>query len=681
MRRSCWRWILSIISRTFYIEEEQVPKVLYHGLLLACIIAGFWLLDSLKDPVLSNTVGMEYQPIAKLLSVVTTLIVVCIYDFLTSVVGKPMLFHIVSVVYCIIMLILSALLADEKIGLGNGKLGPDRTLGWITYCLVESYGSLTVTLFWSFTNSVMNLEDAKGAYGLIIAIAQIGAIIGSTFAAHAATITIPGLFILGSIFILSVSLLIKAYHITFKDYTTEQLKAKVRSDSESSVDPFLPPVDTRKSKTAPTTDTSINIFHGLNLPFPTFFRLLSKVISVVLTVVGGFYEGLALIIKYPYVLKLLAVSCVYDIVVVILDFEFKIMGAKQTIHPELLTEQIVSEGHITDRFANLLGHFGQMTNLISLVLSLCGFSYMVHTIGVQNSLLVFPFTLMIAVIVISFVPKIWVLFFFVSTLKGMLFSLHDPAKELLYIPTSEAIKYKAKAWIDVFGSRLAKATGSMITFASFGNIDQLRTFSEIPLLILTAIVIYLTWSIGKDFQDLVDKHRIVGEEYDEASSIVASLNPNHPYYDPHHHYHDEGPIINGLKPGDVGYAGYDPELFEGVWEEDENDPWSFNIDDYQSNLRRVGKRAPSRSFDYYLGKVKNEINNNTSNTNETSRNVSVNAFDYFGKTREELFSSAQNPSPTPQSSSTSNNPDFLTSDSTLEEEGGSSRVRTKSSHL
>lgn len=72
-----------------------------------------------------------------------------------------------------------------------------------------------VALFWSFTNSIMNLEQAKGAYGLIITIAQFGAIAGSTLATQAVHIGIPQLCLIGSVFILVISLVVKIYWILF----------------------------------------------------------------------------------------------------------------------------------------------------------------------------------------------------------------------------------------------------------------------------------------------------------------------------------------------------------------------------------------------------------------------------------------------------------------------------------
>jgi hypothetical protein len=220
-----------VISDTFLVPPHDLPLVLavsffsfllfisslhtQHALLLGLIIAGFWLLDSLKDPILSGTVGMEYQPVAKLLSVVVTLFFVCIYDYLTSIVTKPSLFHFISIFFGIAFMILSALLSQPGIGLENQAKNPDRLIGWISYFAIECYGSLMVALFWSFTNSIMNLEQAKGAYGLIITIAQFGAIAGSTVATQALEIGIPQLFLIASVSILTISLGVKIYWIIF----------------------------------------------------------------------------------------------------------------------------------------------------------------------------------------------------------------------------------------------------------------------------------------------------------------------------------------------------------------------------------------------------------------------------------------------------------------------------------
>lgn len=54
--------------------------------------------------------------------------------------------------------------------------------GWVSYCAIESFGSICVALFWAFVNSSVNVETAKSAFGLIIAGGNLGSIIGPTMA-------------------------------------------------------------------------------------------------------------------------------------------------------------------------------------------------------------------------------------------------------------------------------------------------------------------------------------------------------------------------------------------------------------------------------------------------------------------------------------------------------------------
>ena len=624
------------LALSFKVPYKDLPRVLFHGLILASIIAGFWLLDSLKDPIVANTIGIEYQPIAKLMSVLTTLFIVCIYDYLTSVVSRPTLFHIVSGFFGITAMIIAALLTDPKYGLPNKELGPHRLLGWFAFCTIEAYGSLMVALFWSFTNSIMDLEQAKGAYGLIIATAQIGAIAGSTLATNASFIGISQLFVISSVMIFTVSLLIKCYHLTFRDYITESMKMRVRSVSESSsVDPLLsnlssglrtpsgsfdlPSVRSVTSSFDYADDEVFEIddFNPVSIvPVPTMLQSLQ-------TRLAAFSEGLILLFRYPYMIKVLCVSCLYEVVVTIMDYQFKVLGS----HSKVAMSSGVEAG---DGFAQLLGHFGQFTNVLSFVLSFFGFSYLVHNVGVRHSLLIFPSVLFLAVLVTNLVPSMWVLFVMVSTLKAMIFSLHDPVHELLYIPTSEAIKFKVKAWIDVFGSRLAKAIGSSICTMAGGHVSTLRRTAEIPSLVIAVVILIVTYSIGLDFDALIKSKTFIGADIQPSSinpidhvdasklAELQELTENYHNYYPHEtysgandmhtetrgrshgetnlvsdiemthlsqerappstrvpgkgkYYPESLPVRSGVKPGEVGYGGYDLHLFEGVFEE-ENAP-------------------------------------------------------------------------------------------------------------
>lgn len=134
------------------------------------------------------------------------------------------------------------------------------------------------------------------------------------------------------------------------------------------------------------------------------------------------------------------------------------------------------------------------------MVSFFGFSYLVTHFGVRNSLMIFPCVLFVCVVVTNLEPSFSVLFVCVSVAKALVFSLHDPVKELLYIPTSAAVKFKAKAWIDVFGSRIAKAAGSLLSFTAHGDVVVLRAISEVPCLLLSLGMVALAFTAGNEFE-------------------------------------------------------------------------------------------------------------------------------------------------------------------------------------
>jgi AAA family ATP:ADP antiporter len=290
-------------------------------------------------------------------------------------------------------------------------------------------------------------------------------------------------------------------------------------------------------------------------------KLLDKIFVV--------FEGISLIYAHRYVLYLLLVTCLYEIVITILDFEFKILGAQ---YSAASSENSLSAGEDNGgegdaNFVNLLGHFGQVTNLLSLVVATFGFSFLVRHLGVRYTLLIFPATLFGAVVLTNLVPSFWLLFVLVSVLKACDYSLYDPVIELLYIPTSEPIKFKAKAWIDVFGARLAKAVGSVMTHLARGDVSRLRAIAELPMLVISLLLIAAAVVVGRDFEGLVGRDEVVGE--DPAEALLRRKHKRYRYDHNNHGYSDTDnnhttaklPTRNGLNPGDVGYDGYDLQLY------------------------------------------------------------------------------------------------------------------------
>ena len=189
------------------------------------------------------------------------------------------------------------------------------------------------------------------------------------------------------------------------------------------------------------------------------------------------------------------------------------MGSHSTrSQPELVQESLLSGVQDSSRFAHLLGNFGIVTNIISFFFAFFGFSYLVNTFKVRYALLILPMTIFVAVIVTNLVPNLWVYFVFLSIIKSLLFSLHDPVKELLYMPTSEAVKFKAAAWIDVFGCRFAKALGSLLANFAHGDLKKLHVLVEIPCIIISLLFIGISYVTGEKFEYLTNNKIIIGQD-------------------------------------------------------------------------------------------------------------------------------------------------------------------------
>uniref|UniRef100_A0A7S3JRE1 ADP,ATP carrier protein n=1 Tax=Aureoumbra lagunensis TaxID=44058 RepID=A0A7S3JRE1_9STRA len=443
------------------VDYDEMPRIMWLSALLCAIIGGFWLLDSLKDTVLATTVGLEYQPRAKVLSVCVTLIVVSIYNGLIDRVSKPALFYAIGFTYFILFVILGGCLAHRSFGMENTSPDPHRLLGWFTYFAIESYGSLAVALFWAFTNASIDLESAKSSYGLIVAFAQLGAIFGSTLATKASAFHISFLFVLGGSSCLLVCAMVRGYEIFF------MIPAQI-----------LPAHPSEN-----TTQQSAN-------------KIRSNV---------HLFDGISLVLRHGYVTSLLAISTLYEVILTVLDFEMKIIGRARYSTDERGAEQ----------FAELMGHFGQTVNTISFIFSLAGFSYVVRRLGLSITLLVFPFLLIVGTLVTYASPGLWTLFITTALLKALTYSLNEPALEMLYVPTSEPIKFKAKAWIDVVGARSAKAAGSAINdFVQ--RSPYLRTnlpqYGNVPALLVSIILLAVSAHVGSRFESLVEDGHIVGEQ-------------------------------------------------------------------------------------------------------------------------------------------------------------------------
>lgn len=387
--------VLQKLKNTLWgdLSGEEFKRFSMLSVTLLFIIGTYWLMRPLKDGIFTSVVGVSYLPYAKMVSFFCILPIVLFYAKLVDLFAKQKLFYILCGLYSTLFLVISFLLRDPQIGLANEVANPNRILGWVVYVAIESFGSLLISLFWSFVASNTEVKSAKKGYGLIIFGAQLGSMAGPLIAAMGAEFFgLPLLTLLVAVFLLVVPFLVKAFIIKYPTSAEKNIKVKKR--------------------TSP-------------------------------------WEGLRLIATRKYLLGVLAISTLYEVVATYLDMNFKMLAKTVYVSKEAYTAY--------------LGWFGFSTNFMTFVLALVGTSYFIRRFGLTFCLVAYPCCASLVVLLCaSFSTVLPVFFASVLVMKALSYALNNPCKEIMYIPTSKDVKFKAKGAIDMFGGRSAKATGAGI---------------------------------------------------------------------------------------------------------------------------------------------------------------------------------------------------------------------------
>lgn len=425
------------------------------------IIGSYWLMRVMKDAQFALLVGYQNEPLAKIVSVGFVIITLLFYNRLIDLFKKTALFYFVCIFFGLTFIILGAGTAYFSAQIAANTIITDPALlplsaskltGWLTYFALESFGSLLPALFWSFVASTVTTDSAKKGYGLILAFGQIGAILGAWTTYHFSGWGLGSLFILGGLIVMLVPLLVSAY----------------------------------ARATASHTDIPIQKNH---------------------TEKTGILEGLRLLITTPYIAAIFVVTTAYEIIANITEYE---MGLCLTqVHPPALDGGV---GIAAFKSLN-----GMAIGTIALIFALLGTSFFMRRFGLKRCLVMFPSSIAATICIIFCFylggagPAILIWVFFIADIifKGLSYTLNNPVKEIMYIPTSSTVKFKAKSWIDMVGSRTIKGGGSVITGLLGPSIPTLLLFGSIISLGITGFWIVIALYLGNSFDRLQTEKKII----------------------------------------------------------------------------------------------------------------------------------------------------------------------------
>ena len=453
------------IKKLWSVKPEFRQKVFYLSLtfLLMSCCQVVW--RPLKMAIFSKMVGAYLIPDAKLYSLLYVIPLILVYSKLVDWLRRHHLLYCFTIFHAVGGLIFAYLLAHPVYGVANTVASPDRILGWAFYFFMESFDAFYSTTFWSFADSVNNPKDAKNYYGFFVSGSKIGGIVASLIlylALSQSTVTdqhwlLPRALFAGSIMLLFAA---GAIHRLIKKVSDDYMhgyEAAYRLETNKTSEPF------------------------------TFWSSLRSSV-----------DGLIIMVKKPYVLGIFSLVAFYEIMVVIFDWWV-------ALHADSTNGTV---GAMTAYYA----FYYLLLNLVGLGISFFGTTPLLRVIGIRLSLFIFPVLCLGMLIITYLIPSPSIFFAVLVALRSLNYSFNHPTREVLYIPTTKDIKFKAKTWTDAFGSRIAKSFGSVFNASLKGSSPAYALLSGLSLSFgLTFLWLIIVYFLGKTLQDAIDHRQVIGQ--------------------------------------------------------------------------------------------------------------------------------------------------------------------------
>ena len=390
-------------------EREEFKKFLKMGAVFSAIIGSYWTLGTIKEALISTLIGPAMLPYAKATGLLCLVPMLMLYSRLLDYFSRERLFYMLSIGYTGVIIFFSFLIMSNSIGEADAAVIAARTgwaawgthcLGYMYYAVVETYGSLMVALFWSIAVDTTQPESAKKGFSLVMALGQLGGIIGP------------------------IVLITKIP--PFFGCTTNGLSVMMCSILLLSASWFL------KYFLASTPQKLLQSFHGNNEK-----ELIQKQEP-------SFFEGLKLLLKHRYLLCIFTMMFFFEMLTQIFDFHFKCMVAQHFSGLELV---------------QYIATYSSCVSGMTLICLVLGVNRVTRFFGLGVSLAIMPIILACAIFGFITIHHLSFLFWLMVGSKAFHYSLNVPAVKQLYIPTTHDVRFKAQAWIETFGSRSARQGG------------------------------------------------------------------------------------------------------------------------------------------------------------------------------------------------------------------------------
>lgn len=468
-----WERIRGIGGALIQKDRVESKKVWILSAAFFVVIGGYTLVKELKDLVFMNTVGYDYLPAAKMWSIIALIPMVFFYSRLVDVLKRHQLIYLFSLLYGVGGLVFAYYLGHPTIGLPNTDTSKYRIFGWVFFFFLEGYQPFLVSLLWAFVNTVTRPGDVKNSYVVITAGSKLGG---------AATAGAVWLFLVSQ----------RGHLATFSEVSSMQILMAF----SGIILLICPLLIAYLMHTIP-----VSHLHGYEMAYKLEKVHEKKVKKQggLFSVIKSMFSGLYLLVRYPYAFGIFGMIFFWEVVNVC--FNYVRLGVGQE-----------SSNSLLDFGAFLYGQIFFM-HLIGLAIVLIGTSTMVSLLGERKSLILVPLATGCVIWFYLFSGGMISVGVAYIIIRAINYAFASPLRESLYIPTTKDMKFKTKSWIDGFGAKLAKCSGSsynlMLKHVSSSALLGVHISFFTGIIVLWTVVANL---LGRRFEKAVEKNEVIGTE-------------------------------------------------------------------------------------------------------------------------------------------------------------------------
>ena len=434
--------MLERVKKQFFdIKRDEWPTALALSLFFFLVIAVFWVLKPIKRGVLISQYAQES------LNLMGWTLSGSEAEQIGKVLNMIVAYGIV-VLYTLVVrrfsrthvvTIFAGLLSVCLVFFATVIGDPGAGVAWSFYVFGDMFNTIMVATFWAFTNDITSSEQSKRLYGIVGLGGVVGGFVGATVVrAQVQDIGRPPLLLA------CVGALVVIVGIVYY----------VRSCCGEGEYGPTPPRKSQKEEHSVSAAT----------------------------------EGARLVFQSKYLLAILGLIGFYELVSNIVDFQLA-----------TIIEQAVQD---PDARAAYFGLVGQVTGIGSIVVQLLVTGFVMNRFGVGVALLFLPIAILMGSIGFLIVPTLAFATAMSASDNSLNYSINQSAKEALYTPCSRDVKYKAKAFIDMFVQRFAKVVAVVLNlaFAAYVGLEGVRWLSVASIVVLVAWIGVVRFA-GRRFQE------------------------------------------------------------------------------------------------------------------------------------------------------------------------------------